>query len=175
MNIQQSYREASVQGANPVQLVVRLYEQLIEDIRQVAIAIEQNDVERRGNRIKHALLVIGHLQSALDFAHGGKVARDLDNFYNTLRQSIVTVQFRPTKNAASQLITDLLVLREAWIEVERAEYPTISSAPSIIPSDEACPRFGGAYEVAYGSAPDPGEDRSDIVRDADSGRRNWNG
>ncbi len=78
MNIQQSYRESAVRGATPLALVVRLYEQMIEDLRQVANAIEQNDIERRSNRIKHALLVIAHLQSTLDFAQGGKVAQDLN-------------------------------------------------------------------------------------------------
>jgi flagellin-specific chaperone FliS len=47
MNIQQSYREAAVQGARPVELVVRLYEQMIEDLRQVMQAVENNDIRRR--------------------------------------------------------------------------------------------------------------------------------
>jgi flagellar secretion chaperone FliS len=121
MNIQQSYREASVQGASPIQLVIRLYEQIVEDLRQVAIAIEQNDIPRRTKRINHAILVIGHLQSTLDFANGGKVAKDLDNFYNVLRQSLLQVQFFPSKRGLAQLITDFLAVRAAWIEVERAE------------------------------------------------------
>jgi len=124
MNIRQSYREAATRGANPIVLVVRLYEQMIEDMRQVAMAIEHNDIELRSNRIKHAILVIGHLQSSLDFERGGKVARDLDNFYDALRQNVVWVQFHPSKRAASQVITDLLAVREAWIQVEQAENPS---------------------------------------------------
>jgi flagellar biosynthetic protein FliS len=95
MNIQQSYREATVQGASPVQLVIGLYEQMIEDVRQAAIAVEQKDIRQRTRHIKHAILVIGHLQSVLDFENGGKVARDLNNFYNVLRQSLLQVQFFP--------------------------------------------------------------------------------
>ncbi|MGA8539424.1 MAG: flagellar export chaperone FliS, partial [Terriglobales bacterium] len=124
MNIQKHYREAAVRGANPVALVVRLYEQMIEDMRQVAIAIERNDIQRRSDRVKHAILVIAHLQSSLDFALGGKVARDLDNFYNALRENVLWVQFHPSKRAANQVITDLLAVREAWIEVERTEHPS---------------------------------------------------
>jgi len=139
MNIQQSYREGTVQGASPVTLVVRLYEQMIEDLRQAAIAIEQNEIERRTNRIKHALLVIGHLQSPLDFANGGKVAKDLDHFYNVLRQSLVQVQFYPSKRGVAQLITDLLALREAWIEVERAESPSFTTPASMVPRAAADP------------------------------------
>lgn len=126
MNIQQSYREAAVQGASPVQLAARLYEQMVQDLRQVAIAIEQNDIERRTRLINHAILVVGHLQSALDFVNGGKVARDLDHFYDVLRQNLLQVQFFPSKRGATQLITDLLAVREAWIEVDQAEKAAVT-------------------------------------------------
>lgn len=132
MNIQQSYREASVRGANAVALVVRLYEQMIEDMRQVALAIERNDIPGRSNRIKHTLLVIAHLQSTLDFERGGKVARDLENFYNALRQNVMYVQFRPAKRAATQVITDLLAVREAWIQVERSQNPSTAAATQTV-------------------------------------------
>ncbi|MGB6386293.1 MAG: flagellar export chaperone FliS [Terriglobales bacterium] len=129
MNIQQSYREATVQGASPVQLVIRLYEQMIEDLRQAAIAVEQKDIQRRTRHINHAILVIGHLQSPLDFDNGGKVARDLDHFYNVLRQNLLQVQFYPSKRGLTQLITDLLAVRSAWIEVERVERSSVTTAP----------------------------------------------
>jgi flagellin-specific chaperone FliS len=61
------------------------------------------------------------LQSPLDFVNGGKVAKDLDIFYNALRQQMMQVQFFPTKAGMNQLITDVLAVREAWIEVQRAE------------------------------------------------------
>jgi len=144
MNIQQSYRESSARGASPVDLVVRLYEQIIEDLRQAAIAIEQNAIERRTKGIQHAILVVGHLQSPLDFANGGKVAKDLDNFYNVLRQNLVQVQFHPSKRGVAQLITDLLAVREAWIQVEQAERPSATIAANLVPS----------------STPDPDSDRA---------------
>jgi len=139
MNIQQSYREATVRGANPIELVVRLYEQMIEDLRQVAVAIEQNDIMLRTRRIKHAILIVGHLQSSLDFAKGGKVAKDLDNFYNAVRQSLVWVQFHPSKRGVTQLITDLLAVREAWIVVDRAERPSVTTAAGMVASAAASP------------------------------------
>ncbi|MGB8014257.1 MAG: flagellar export chaperone FliS [Terriglobales bacterium] len=144
MNIQQSYREAAVRGASPMELVVRLYEQMIEDLRQAESAIEKNDITLRTDRIKHAILVVGHLQSSLNLDQGGKVAQDLDDFYNTLRQSLVWVQFHPSKRAVTQLITDLLAVREAWIVVERSEKPA-SAAPAL-PS----------------RAPDPESDRARV-------------
>ncbi len=139
MNSQQSYRESSARGASPVDLVVRLYEQIIEDLRQAAIAIDQNDIRRRTRRINHAILVIGHLQSPLDFDNGGKVAKDLDHFYNTLRQNLVQVQFFPSKSGIAQLITDFIAVREAWVEVGRAEGPSLTSEAGNYPAPAAAP------------------------------------
>ena len=158
MNIQQSYREATVQGANPVQLVIRLYEQIVEDLRQVAIAIEKKEIPRRTKRIKHAILVIGHLQSTLDFANGGKVAKDLDHFYNVLRQSLLQVQFFPSEPSVNQLITDVLAVRAAWIEVEQAERPsgTTAAVTASVAASTPAPR------LFHPSADDPGSESDHV-------------
>src|SRR5271166_2841487 len=120
-NPRSAYRENDVRGSSPVRLVVLLYDQVIQDLTKAAQALEQNEIELRTKYINHAILVIGHLQSPLDFARGGKVAKDLDNLYNVLRQSLVQLQFYPSKAAMCQRIADLQALREAWTEVDRAE------------------------------------------------------
>jgi flagellar biosynthetic protein FliS len=129
--------------------VVRLYEQIVEDLRQAAKAIEQNDIGGRTRHINHAILVIGHLQSPLDFANGGKVAKDLDHFYNVLRQNLIQVQFYPSKPAINQQITDLFAVRDAWIQVERAERSTVTP-PAVDPISAAAltPPYGAAEPKA---------------------------
>jgi flagellar secretion chaperone FliS len=157
MNIRQSYREGVVGGATPIDLVVRLYEQMIEDMRHVGIAIEQNDIERRTSRINHAILIIAHLQSSLDFENGGKVAGDLNTFYTAMRQNVQWVQFHPSKRAATQVITDLLAVREAWIQVARDEKPSIAIVTEEVdrserPSYAPRPRVAGYGDI--GAAPE---------------------
>jgi flagellar secretion chaperone FliS len=138
-NARSTYRENDVRGASPVRLVVLLYEQMIQDLTQAAQAIEQNDIELRTKRINHAILVIGHLQSPLDFSNGGKVAKNLDTFYNVLRQNLVQVQFHPSKLGIDRLITDVLAVREAWIEVERKEKSSATPAVQTLPAGAARP------------------------------------
>ena len=132
-----TYRENDVRGATAVRLVVLLYEQIIQDLTQAAQAIEQNDIVLRTKLINHAILVIGHLQSPLDFDQGCKVAQDLEHFYNVLRQNLVQVQFFPSKAGIQQLITDVLAVREAWIEVERTESPSVTTTARAVPSGTA--------------------------------------
>ena len=147
MDIQQSYREAAVQGASPVDLVVQLYGQMIKDLQEAAIAIEQKNIERRTDRISHAILVASHLQSGLDLTNGGEVAQNLKHFYEVLRQSLLYVQFYPSKRGITQQIVDLLDVREGWIEVERAERLAGTAYDGVAPPPVAAdPR--GRYAMA---------------------------
>lgn len=132
-----SYRENDIRGATANRLVVLLYEQLIQDLSRALQAVESDEIETRTRHLNHAILVIAHLQSPLDFVNGGKVAQDLEHFYNVLRQNLVEIQFSPSKAALRQQITDLLALREAWIEVERT-----TRTPGVAPSAAAAHAAG---------------------------------
>jgi flagellar biosynthetic protein FliS len=146
-NASKAYREADVRGATAVRLVILLYEQIIRDLSQAAQAIEQDDIELRTKFINHVILVVAYLQSPLDFAKGGKVAKDLDHFYNALRHNLMQVQFFPTRVGVNQLITDVLAVREAWIEVERAETALIARVV-------VAPAAGAIAPGSNASAPD---------------------
>jgi flagellar protein FliS len=136
-----AYREASAQGISPVETVLRLYEQIIEDLRQASLAIESRQIELRTNRINHAILVVGHLQSRLNFETGENVARNLDRFYNILRRDLLQAQFQASTETLSSRIEDLLGLREAWIEVERSQNrASANSTSSIVPSSAEATR-----------------------------------
>ncbi len=134
MNAGRMYREGTVQGASPAALVARLYEQVIHDLRQALKALEQNDVELRTSKINHAILVIGYLESQLNFDAGGKVAGDLKNFYDILRENLLQAQLQQSTVLLAQQITDLLAVREAWIEVERAESSVPDTAADLVPA-----------------------------------------
>ncbi|MGO9126667.1 MAG: flagellar export chaperone FliS, partial [Terriglobales bacterium] len=130
MNPRTAYREDAARGAHPVRLVVLLYEQMIEDLRQAVNAIEQGNIELRTNKINHAIFVIGHLQSSLNKETGGQVALNLERFYQQLRGNMVSAQFGVSRAILSQQITDLVTLREAWSEVESEVKGTEATAPN---------------------------------------------
>jgi len=128
MNAGLLYREGTVAGASPVALVTRLYEQMIQDLRQAVTALEHNDIELRTKKINHAILIIGYLQSTLNFAASATFAETLKSFYDALRARLVRAQFAQSKSILQQQITDLLTVREAWVEVEHAEKRNSTSA-----------------------------------------------
>jgi len=131
MNPRLSYLEASVRGANPVRLVILLYEQAIEDLRRALAAHRRGDIEGRTREVDHAMLVLGHLQATLDKDQGGRVAVNLARFYEQLRSGLVDAQFKQSATGLEQQISDLMQVHEAWCEVDRINAPpAIASSPS---------------------------------------------
>ncbi|MFZ0954990.1 MAG: flagellar export chaperone FliS [Candidatus Sulfotelmatobacter sp.] len=120
MDAQLSYREAAARGASPVKLVVLLYEQALEDLGHALAALEKGEIEARTRRINHAIVVIGQLHASLDLEQGGEVARNLERFYELVRRGLMAAQFQQSARALQEQISHLLLVRDAWLEVERA-------------------------------------------------------
>lgn len=144
-NARTAYREADASGATAVRRVVLLYEQLIQDLSQAAQAMEQNDIERRTNKINHALDVLCVLQGTLNFERGGQVARNLEAFYVTLRANLWKAQVYMSKEILSRQITDLFALREAWADVDRAE--SAGAVPKVVSLTAAAPDASSEQHV----------------------------
>jgi flagellar protein FliS len=118
------YRETAADSDTPLHGVVLLYEQAIEDIRRAVAALHRGDIEARTSELNHALLVVGQLQSVLDMDRGGDVARNLDRFYSLVRIRLVEAQVRVSATILEQQMKLLLLVREAWVELERTTRPT---------------------------------------------------
>lgn len=134
-DVRNAYREGAARGGTPVGQVVMLYEQIVEDLRQAARAIDENQIENRTRAINHAIVIISHLQGNLNFEAGGEVARNLERFYAMLRQKLTEAHFRASRQILEEQIHFLLDLREAWSLVDRTELTrAAASTPSAQPS-----------------------------------------
>lgn len=142
-----AYRQTLGNGASPLRLIILLYEQLIEDLRRAAVAIDKQDIEARSNQLNHALEVLGQLEAALNPEAGQQVAQNLDHFYRLLRYGLFQVQVKPDRRILEKYLASLLSLREAWVEVERRESGTsVPANPAV-----AAPYGGNQAPVHQGS------------------------
>jgi len=136
MNASLTYREAAVRGASPLRLVVLLYEQAIEDLRRALGAHANGDIEGRTREINHAILVIDHLQATLDKEQGGQVALNLERFYNLVRAGMIEAQFKQSATVLEQQISHLMLVYEAWCEVERGTFAPAATSGLAQPAAE---------------------------------------
>lgn len=118
-DIARSYREESVRGASPVGLIVILYQEVHRSILKAQQALLQGHIEQRTLELSHAVEVIGHLQSTLDFEKGGDVALRLSRFYDLARAKILEANILSSKEILEWLCQEFSAHIEAWQLVDR--------------------------------------------------------
>jgi len=114
-----AYRELAVGAASPVGLVVMLYEDVVRSLRRALDAVQRNNIERRTLELSHAIVVIGYLQSVLDYEKGGNIARGLSNFYNSARSKILECSGPQAPQLLESLAAEFSDLESGWKEMDR--------------------------------------------------------
>jgi len=110
------YREIDIQSATPLQIVVALYDAILQDIRGAMAAQKHNDIEERSAQVKHCLLAVAQLQSRLDLEKGGEVAKNLDRFYSTVRGKLLEASIKASADAFAAIADMVMPIRSAWNE-----------------------------------------------------------
>ena len=114
-----TYRQLSVQGASPLEMVVMLYDGLITAMLRGIDAVEAHDIERKCQHLNRALAIILQLEGTLNFELGGEIARNLQRFYVYSRAKIMKANIESSAEALRSLIEYFTTLRDAWKEGER--------------------------------------------------------
>src|SRR5215813_5557654 len=116
-----SYRRAAVQNASAVGLVIIMYDMLIEDVREVIEALKQGDIEKRATELKHAFLILGHMEGVLDMEKGGTAAENLAKFYSVLRANLLDAHIKSSAEKFQRQIELMLEVRQAWEQVNKPD------------------------------------------------------
>jgi flagellar protein FliS len=123
MDAKRAYRDEAARGANPIELVILLYDSAIEDMRRALAAMQSSDIEGRSHLVAHALLVLQQLQGTLDFERGGAAAHQFEQFYNLVRAKLLEAQLRGSPDLMQQQLRTMSEVRDCWMEARRALQP----------------------------------------------------
>lgn len=108
------YRAHALEGANPVELTIALYDGIIRFMNQAIDAVDQNDTNRRRVAVKRAMDIIVHLQVTLDRNRGGKPAEALTEFYTAMFALMLQGSQANSRQRFEQVIANVRNVREAW-------------------------------------------------------------
>jgi flagellin-specific chaperone FliS len=67
------------------------------------------------------------------------VAGNLQVFYNQLRKGLVEAQFQQSEKLLEEQIAHLMMVREAWVEVQRVHSAPVVAPPQPASSDTPTP------------------------------------
>lgn len=125
--INNPYLENMVMNANPVRLVIMLYDKAISSL-ETALELmdspsEDFDLkERKYQAIGKALEIINVLDATLNMEKGGEIAKNLREIYTALMDELTSQMFKEDPAKLERIINILKGLRESWEEVERINY-----------------------------------------------------
>ncbi len=112
------YGAQSIMTASPCELVARLYEAAIMNLRKAVLCIEENDVKGRWEATRKAFDIIEHLTLTLNMDEGGQIADNLSQLYEFMMRRLMDVDVKNDPKAAQDVIELLAPLHKAWRELD---------------------------------------------------------
>jgi flagellar biosynthetic protein FliS len=110
-------------------LLISLFDTLAGNLRRAGKAQREDDIERRCREVRHALLVIGHLENWVEQGTGGVLAQELAAFYSSLRRKVIEAEAANSAEILEKQMFRVLELREHWQQIELRNEP---SGPEIL-------------------------------------------
>jgi flagellar protein FliS len=142
----QRYREAAINTATPLQLIVILYDTAICSLQEACEHIERNNIQARLRSVNRCISVISELQSSLDLENGGDIANSLNRLYDYMRKRIFAANVQQSPEPLKEIESLLKDLQLAWRKVaEGVREGTEISKPPDFPQPAV---FGAAAPLA---------------------------
>lgn len=114
----QQYRQsgslAEVSVADPHRLIQMLFEGALERIAVAKGAMEQGNIQLKGNKLTQAISIIGGLRSSLDHSKGSELAGNLDSLYDYMTRRLLQANIRNDPEALEEVMRLLREIKSAW-------------------------------------------------------------
>jgi flagellar protein FliS len=106
-----------IEGASPHRLVSILYEELVQALSTMKLAIRRVDSSRQRDAQARALVIVQSLDSSLDFSRGGEIARALSSVYSEVRRLTMLGGSSGDAEAVDRGQKIVAEIAEAWNQI----------------------------------------------------------
>lgn len=114
-HVQSAYQQGQVGSANPVRIVVLLYEGAVRFTRQALQSFDEPAL--RGHALGRAHAIVSELLSALDYEQGEQIAANLESLYNFVLESLIRANVHGDRESIEAVIPVMETLSSAWREI----------------------------------------------------------
>ena len=104
----------AVNTANPLQLIVLLYDGAMTAVATAKGEIERQNIQEKSKLIIKALAIIGGLRGAVDLKNGGEIAANLDNLYQYMQMQLTNANMKNDTALLDEVHRLLGELRSSW-------------------------------------------------------------
>ena len=121
--------ESGVDAANPIELIVMLYDGAILACNSAIPFVKQDNYASRSEHIYKAIKIIqSGLRMSLDREVAGDIVINLDALYIYMTNLLVKANIEVTEAPIQEVIRLLTELRSAWAEISKTD--AVNMAPS---------------------------------------------
>lgn len=113
----QAYLSAQVNTADPLELIISLYETAILNVRKAMTAIAEEDPETRRDAISKTAEILMTLTESLDYTVGDSLAGHLFGLYNFQLEKLLEANRNEDIEALQSVKSTLSILLNGWQEV----------------------------------------------------------
>jgi flagellar protein FliS len=113
-----AYKKLQVETANPISLVIMLYDRAIVLLDKAKNEISEKQYEAKNNTLNKTSDIILELLTTLDKDKGGEIASSLSNLYNFVLREITDANTNLSTKALDNAKRILSELRESWESIK---------------------------------------------------------
>lgn len=114
-----AYRRQAVETAKPIDLVVMLYDGLLQSLDKAKDAIESRNLEEQNHHLLRAQRILSELSAGIDLDKGGEIGGNLMSLYAFCMARLIEANLQDTVEPVLQAKRVLAPLRDAWAEASR--------------------------------------------------------
>ena len=115
MNSYQQYKKHDVMMANPMELIIMLYNGAIKQLRLAKMSIEEDKPETANAKLQKAQDIIMELMMGLDLSY--QIGQDLLKLYEYIHNQIMEINITKQLDSIDAVVEMLSELRDAWVQV----------------------------------------------------------
>ena len=118
-NPQMQYLKTRVLTATPGELLVMLYDGLLQRLRQTKLAFEDKQLDRAGELLGNAHDILAELMSSLDAEQSPELAGNPLGLYAYSKEQLIRAMAELDPKYLDEVHDLLKPMRDAWAEAEK--------------------------------------------------------
>lgn len=112
--------ESSLLAASPHQVILMMYDGLLESIAKVKGAIERKDLETKSKQMTKAVNILDALENSLDADAEPEISKNFSALYGYCINRLNEINISMDVQGLDQVIEFLKPLRDAWKDMPEA-------------------------------------------------------
>jgi len=111
------YRKTVLATTDRVQIVLMLYDGVLNHLKIAKRKIENRDILTKGTHIGKATIIVTELSNVLDMEKGGEISANLRALYNFVLQRLLYANSNNDVNAIEDAEKVIVALKDGWKEM----------------------------------------------------------